>query len=841
MRIENNGSLPAAHTCVHWLLTHGPGMVLLHSGQKKQQRIQKWLMALLLGSSLGSVGTARAQTTGPAANDSLVEVVVTARKRNENLIDTPVAVDFLSGDQLQRAGITDMVGLVEDVPQLHMATFFSGNGMSVSIRGIGSPITDVGVESSVSMVFDGVQTSRGILGQLGMFDVANVQVLKGPQALFFGKNSPAGVIAVNSKGPTDTWQGTATASYEFESVEPAIEAAFGGPITDTLGIRVAMRYDHMDGYIANNAQPATYGNPFFAAGLGAFIPGLPATFSVLGAPSRHTPNNQDLLGRVVLEWKPVDSFSASLHFMAGQLKNDGANAASFETRCESGPHPYELGIQVMTAGCTPNANSSVNQVLPSFVRGQSPYQDFTGTVSSLDLNYNVAKLAFSSTTGLVHFNSHIFDLDDGLLALFDDASNESYRQFSEELRVRSNFDSPLNFMAGMYYEDSNHPFQEEVWYFVGLLPVNPTTGDYNGSFTHSFTDDKTYSPFAQVTWKISDNLQLDVGARYTHEEITNTQYNSVTSPWLPIFGLNPLPIGITLNGSTTFTNTSPEATLSWHPHDETMLYVAYKTGYKSGGYSTPGNLIAPPTATAADFAFRPEKSNGGELGYKGLLLEHTLQITSAIYYYKFKDLQQSEFDSATLSFSTQNAAAATTKGIESDILWRATHDLTLHASINYNHGRFDSFENSPCYAGQVTGCTSAGTQSLSGTRLPYSSDWTELVGFTFDRVLTGQYRFTFGSSAQYLSSVNTSATESSLANYGPIWLLGGNLGIYSPGASGWRAELVGRNLLNEHYIAVSIDRTAATNAFGSSAVTDQYGPINHPREIWLQLTKEFGK
>jgi iron complex outermembrane receptor protein len=80
--------------------------------------------------------------------------------------------------------------------------------MSVSIRGIGSPITDDGVESSVSMVFDGVQTSRGILAQLGMFDVANVEVLKGPQALFFGKNSPAGVIAVNSNGPTDTWQGT---------------------------------------------------------------------------------------------------------------------------------------------------------------------------------------------------------------------------------------------------------------------------------------------------------------------------------------------------------------------------------------------------------------------------------------------------------------------------------------------------------------------------------------------------------------------------------------------------------------------------------------------------------
>jgi len=110
--------------------------------------------------------------------------------------------------------------------------------------------------------------------------------------------------------------GSAKASYEFESVEPAIEAAFGGPITDTLGIRVSAKYDHMDGFITNNAQPQTYSNPFALEGLGAYIPGLPTTFTVLGAPDRHTPRNQDILGRVVLDWKPVDDFTATLHIMA---------------------------------------------------------------------------------------------------------------------------------------------------------------------------------------------------------------------------------------------------------------------------------------------------------------------------------------------------------------------------------------------------------------------------------------------------------------------------------------------------------------------------------------------
>jgi iron complex outermembrane receptor protein len=129
-------------------------------------------------------------------------------------------------------------------------------------------------------------------------------------------------------------------------------------------------------------------------------------------------------------------------------------------------------------------------------------------------------------------------------------------------------------------------------------------------------------------------------------------------------------VGDILHGSSTFTNVSPEATLSYHPQQDATLYGAFKTGYKSGGYSTPGDLAVPPTVTDANFAFQPEKSSGGEVGFKGLLLERTIQVTSAIYYYKFKDLQESEFDAATLSFSTQNAAAATTKGIESDIYGR---------------------------------------------------------------------------------------------------------------------------------------------------------------------------
>ena len=132
------------------------------------------------------------------------------------------------------------------------------------------------------------------------------------------------------------------------------------------------------------------------------------------------------------------------------------------------------------------------------------------------------------------------------------------------------------------------------------------------------------------------------------------------------------------------------------------------------------------------------------------------------------------------------------------------------------------------------GCSATGTQNLSGTRLPFSSDWTEVFGFSWERMLFTGYKITVGSNAQYLSAFNTSATENPTANFGPIWLLGANMGVLSE-SNNWRVELSGRNLLNVHYITIGFDRPGSP-----AGATDIYGPINRPREIWLQLTKNFG-
>jgi len=199
-------------------------------------------------------GRAAAETRDAA---DLQEIIVTARKREETLLEVPAAVSAISQSELARANATDLTGISRLVPQLQITGAGSGNGGSLVMRGIGSSGSDSGLESEVLIDIDGLPTSRGWVTQNAFFDIANVQILKGPQALFFGKNSPAGVVAVKSAGPGTTWQGFASAGYEFVAKERYVEAAVGGPLTSTLGIRVAVRYDGIDGWIRNVAKPIT--------------------------------------------------------------------------------------------------------------------------------------------------------------------------------------------------------------------------------------------------------------------------------------------------------------------------------------------------------------------------------------------------------------------------------------------------------------------------------------------------------------------------------------------------------------------------------------------------------
>jgi outer membrane receptor protein involved in Fe transport len=181
---------------------------------------------------------------------------VTARKRVESAQSVPVAVTAISAQTLVQRDITSIEKIAAATPSLTVGHASNGSAAQVALRGIGSSSTSIGIEQSVATVVDGVYYGQGRVLEEGFFDLAGVEVLKGPQVLFFGKNATAGVISIKTADPTPTWQFRTKASYEFKAQQAQLEGVASGPLTDDLGLRVAVRGTKAwGGYYDNVSQP----------------------------------------------------------------------------------------------------------------------------------------------------------------------------------------------------------------------------------------------------------------------------------------------------------------------------------------------------------------------------------------------------------------------------------------------------------------------------------------------------------------------------------------------------------------------------------------------------------
>ena len=232
-------------------------------------------------------------TAAAAQQSTLEEVIVTARKRQESILNVPVVETAISAGQIQRFQIKDLKDVATKVPGLRFGDQVLTIGTQVSLRGVGTTTLDAGVDQSVSLNLDGLQLSNGLAYGAGMFDLGQIEVLKGPQALFYGKNSPGGVIAMRTADPTDKFEVIARAAHEFEAIENRGELIISGPVNDQLRLRLSTMYDQQQGYFFNEAIPL--------AGTGAAAP----------ATSRDFPTKSYIIRGTAI-WKPIDAFDARL-------------------------------------------------------------------------------------------------------------------------------------------------------------------------------------------------------------------------------------------------------------------------------------------------------------------------------------------------------------------------------------------------------------------------------------------------------------------------------------------------------------------------------------------------
>jgi outer membrane receptor protein involved in Fe transport len=735
----------------------------------------------------------------------------------------PVAVSALSSADIKRYDATNLTAIANLAPDVILTKANAGSGASFTIRGIGSPPLDNGVEQTVTIASDGIQISRGRIIEASLFDLAQTEILKGPQALFFGKNSPAGVISLTSNLPTREYSGYAQLGYEFKNRQRYFETAISGPIVPTLYARLAVRGEQDQGYIDNIARPMA--NPWAPS------------FPLPGAWDSSGPRQSDIAGRLTLQYEPTENLNIVARATVASDDSDEAGSSALQTVCGHGvTQVLGSGILDPTGDCALDRRRSAT-ALPAGLavnwkgsNGGIPYNTYKGALGSVNATYRWKHYAITSTSGYnslhsVGFANYTYTSTG---QIFSD-SGEIGNTFSQELRLVSDFESPLNFTFGGYYDRFNRIYiSRPLFFFAG---PDPLTGRYYTYDSIANTTGHSYSAFGQVRWNFLPDFELAAGARWTQEDkrldTANQWVHSVVALVAP--GLL-LPEGVPVQGDFGDHNVSPEATLTWHPNPSATLYGAYKTGYKSGGFSVGGILSG--ATTIDSLRLGSEKAKGGEIGYKTELLNRSLRLELTAFSYNYDNLQVTAFDAKTVSYITKNAARARTRGIETSVTWRALNQLTLRGNADYDEARYVSFPGAQCYTLQTPeqGCIN-GAQDLADQPLLRAPQWTFNFGGTYEIPLWNGSSLALNADAYYSSRYETQVNEDPATTQAGFWRL--NAGItLSTLDDHLQVSLIGKNLTDTLYIAYSNDNP------GSLPGTYQQMP-ELTRQITLQATARF--
>ena len=811
-------------------------------------------VSTILAVAVGGIGTpAYAQTEPEPAGAAmgLEEIVVTARKRDESAQDVPLLITALSADQIRDNDFTSLDKVAASMPNFLVGRASNGSGAQVTLRGIGSSSTSIGIEQSVAVIVDGIYYGQGRIIEEGFFDLQSLEILKGPQALFFGKNATAGVINMTTKDPGDQTEIEARATYEFESETTQAEGIFSAPVSDTFGVRVALRGTKMNGGYYKNQMLSSVPYATFDVATGTLNP------HTARPEERDAPGMEELLGRITLKWAPSDEFSATLK--AAYDKNE-VNNSSWNYVCYRSP----TGISALApygAGSPDNYRCDEDFVthqvaapadfaadFPYARSNGSQYNDYESKGVTLNLEYDLENVNF---TWVSNWNRNEnqwacnCDFQGSPITTFA-TENSPFRAISSELRALTDSAGALNAMVGVYYQETTRDFRQHIGFAnVEDSSVSPENR-YQATSKRGKTDGETLSVFGQLIWAITPTIEATAGARYTDETKDSDfrqPYNN--SAVTGIFRPAEDPLGVVV-AHQKFTNTSPEVTVSWTPVSDVMLYAAYKSGYKSGGFSISGINSMFSQNPLADLTFDPEKADGFEVGVKSTILDQQLRLNATAYEYEFTDLQVDFFRSDIFAFNTITADAKT-RGVELSLEYvpQGLPGLNLHGEVNYNKA---TYEDSliPCYSGQTPamGCTFAVDgypyQDVDGKPTANAPEFAAAIGARYETSVGDNLGFAIGADARYSDEYNPSGFDNPLAMMDSYWTVDASVRIGREDGL-WEVALLGKNLTNTFYVSGVVDgpSTGTRGGTADSVFADQLGFGNIPRTVVLQLSTRF--
>lgn len=792
-----------------------------HEAAMAAPGVRTIMAAMLATSAISAFGAGVAQAEAvPAADvaaeapgEGLTEILVTARRRSENLQKTPVSATVLSGADALQQNVRSFQDLRGVVSNLEVTPQASG-GSAFTVRGIGQTSNQVNVDSKTGFYIDEMYVARQEGNSLYFYDINSVQVLKGPQGTLFGKNTTAGAVLVTTKRPTDQENDSSVTVRAGSYKRLDTEGALNIPISPTLLTRFSWRTQRANGYIKHLLDNGDSNN----------VNDQSARFQIRALPSDKL--TIDFLSEYnQSKTDGSTSIAVGCRDNAAYVKN--YNALHATTLCNSYP---ALGKDYLVYGGA-SLTVPTSAVLTDLAKGgdyvagnvtrhghSASFNDTRAVTENLRFNYDLTDtIALKSISAYrysrAEFYNPTINAPNDIYAEYD---NTNTKQFTQELNLTgSAMDSRLNYVAGLYYYYQKTRLLQDT----GPDWIDPLGYIYDGR--NKFT---SYAAFAQASFKITPGLELTAGGRYSYDKKSANSYvffqqiytgqcatfAGAFKAGIAACGGSPL-LGA---GKDHWDSFDPKVQLSYQFTPGIFTYASFSKGYNAGGFN---QQLGSNVLKGGLLSYEPEKLTAYEVGLKTELFQHRVRFNLSGFYQKYGDIQTTVLVNLNGidTRQVQTGASAHQQGFEGEIELRPIPDLSLRANASYLDQKYDSIR--------------------SG------------VSFTLDTPIGSAPKYTYNIMASYtLHPGGTALVTTSMdwrfvgrkaqcnpngACYAPAYgLLGGRIDFQPSETSPWHVAVFGRNLTDKVY-------ELGRNYYGSMGI-DSYTP-GRPQEFGVELTRKF--
>jgi len=723
----------------------------------------------------------------PLAAQQLEEVLVTAQKRTESLQDVPVAVSAFQSNQLENFGIEDTKSLQMVTPSL----VFNNRGPVAQpfIRGIGTTLSLLGLEPSVATYVDDQYYPRPVGSIMELPDIERIEVLKGPQGTLYGRNATGGAIRIVTKDPGDEFSGSIKVSagnYDLFKLSGYAE----GALSDSLRVNASILTTQRDGFAEQQE------------------PGLDDL------------DNLDVQTyRTKIVWDASETVTVKLA-LDYTKREDTAGSETIDIT--SGKtiigqiFPFSIGNSFAEAIGGPVGTVAPTGKAQDDVRS-SVDDDNEQTMFNAQLRFDVDLdgMTFSSITTYQDSESetNTADFDASRLRLADISDVEENEAISQEFQLLSDNDSDLSWMVGTFYFESEGEYQ--LTFDASELVV---AGFQTLVSPQSRLDTTAWAVFGQATYNFNEAWAVTLGGRYSSEE-KEIEADS--------------PTGV-VKGDDDWSEFTPKAVLEYN-WDVGMAYLSYSRGFKSGGYAYPYIV------DFSDNSVDAEILDMWELGMKADLVDDTLRLNGALYFYDYEDLQVNRnaglvLPSPGLVIPVENAGGAEILGLEMDLTWVASENLTLAAGFNVMDTEYTDYEATPSvyntavFPGPVVLAVPYDAKGDDMIRAPEFSAYVA-VSYEF-KLANGAYmplNITYSHKGDYNFDLIPGDETNRIDEYesDAYELLNARL-AYNSANDDWSVALWGKNLTDEEYFDEVVAFATAVRA-----------TVGAPRTYGIDFTYNF--